>query len=792
MIFKRTLMLPVLAVFLITACREKTENNRSDSISVEGSDVSTEGSINTELAMPAMKISDLEQTPLNLAEVSPDTTFMPPLNNAKIDSSIKMKGECVATHPDMEGVYGNYRFDFRLKGTDIAPASGTVWLKAYVVNSLQFTVPINCAKVRVTISSLKNTHHYQLFGAIYWQHKGPDGKSAEETKLLYLGYTNIFKPGDQNVAMQMKEPSKIETPVHQVEDAPEGTPVCDQNYSPVCGQKNGVKKTYSNQCFLTADQATKLNDGVCVTETTPEPVDGSYSILYPSNWTPGYKTKRPSDQTEMFVHDFSYAGYKYGEVDLPTGDATQAINVTGTNCADIQTAIDQAALKGGGLVTVGEGEFNCTSGLVIKNSNIILKGAGSGKTKLWISSGSALYGIRVYSGNEYISYDKNDNWDLAADSKVFDTFVELKDATGLAVGDYITIHTTTNQAMVDAYKAYAHGSTSAAWGLRTKGNAWPNHRREISKIEGNKVYFKVPLRHEIKAVVYEAHVRRVKPTHFRVNIGIQGLSIHNTRPTLQEAYAAGPDIKPSAIYMQLCTDCWIKDVKSYARTDGGTHLWSNGVVITESMRVTVEDVTMEKAQNRGEGSHGYMIEPTLSNEVLFRRVAAREGRHNLVPNWGMGNSGLVFTYSATSGGWCNEAYNTDPYYCGYSEMHGQLAMGVLFDNVTVDDNLVVGNRGTFSRAGHTATDSVLWNLKGTGEIYSFAKGMGYVVGTAATLKLATDPSTIDTTMSKDGKGWAPKWAEHTQPYDFTDFIGQGDKLLPQSLYSSQLAKRLGN
>jgi Kazal-type serine protease inhibitor domain len=39
--------------------------------------------------------------------------------------------------------------------------------------------------------------------------------------------------------------------------------VCTQQYAPVCGEMNGVTKTYSNACFAAADGAKVIAQGPC-------------------------------------------------------------------------------------------------------------------------------------------------------------------------------------------------------------------------------------------------------------------------------------------------------------------------------------------------------------------------------------------------------------------------------------------------------------------------------------------------------------------------------------------------
>src|SRR5262245_38780595 len=118
---------------------------------------------------------------------------------------------------------------------------------------------------------------------------------------------------------------------------------------------------------------------------------GCRSSLYPSSWAPGYR-----DQAGRFFHDFSYAGYQYGEP-LPSlagarvfdavrdygADPTGATN----SCPKIQAALDDAARAGGGVVHLAAGLYKCQppttdvagqiqGRLWIRGSNVVLRGDG--------------------------------------------------------------------------------------------------------------------------------------------------------------------------------------------------------------------------------------------------------------------------------------------------------------------------------------------------------------------------------------------------------------------------------
>jgi hypothetical protein len=44
---------------------------------------------------------------------------------------------------------------------------------------------------------------------------------------------------------------------------PQPKDFCIEVYQPVCGTKDGQRKTYSNRCFATVDGASDIGDGAC-------------------------------------------------------------------------------------------------------------------------------------------------------------------------------------------------------------------------------------------------------------------------------------------------------------------------------------------------------------------------------------------------------------------------------------------------------------------------------------------------------------------------------------------------
>ena len=84
-----------------------------------------------------------------------------------------------------------------------------------------------------------------------------------------------------------------------------------------------------------------------------------------------------------------------------------------------------------------------------------------------------------------------------------------------------------------------------------------------------------------------------------------------------------------------------------------------------------------------------------------------------------------------------------------------------------------------SGAGHSATETVWWNISGGGYLRSLQYGVGYVIGTDG-MDLHTDPTEWDWNDSGEG----------TEPADHVEGEGYAATLEPRSLYEDQLARRL--
>lgn len=495
------------------------------------------------------------------------------------------------------------------------------------------------------------------------------------------------------------------------------------------------------------------------------------SSLYPVDWTP-----QTTGVNGRFLHDFSYAGYRNGEEPAEGGggtvfDAVMDFHADPTGATDstaaLQAAIDAATAAGGGVVYVPEGLYHCDGVLDVAGSNIIVRGAGRGVSKIYFTAWQDMAYSAHFTFHGALAQAAE--FPLAEDGADRANTVPVADATGLTVGDEVSL----GWIITDDFIA-EHGMT----GIWTAFNGqWqPIFRRTVTDIDTSVspalVELDVPLRYAAK-LRDGASLR--KETGYASGCGIEDLSLANA-VTYADAWTVN---QVALLQFRDMKDSWIRRVDTFESplsSPAGYHLQSYGIYLLTSKRLTVADCTWQKAQNRGDHGNGYIYQVSQCNEVLVRDCTALDGRHNFIQNWGFGTAGCVFLRDVSRGStnMVTQSFGL-PAKCEY---HHSLAMGCLVDSCTLDDGWIGGNRGTESTgAGHTVTESVYWNNQGAGQLSSWQYGKGYIVGTSGL--------SLDTAMTSS-------YATGTTPQDFVEGKDKGGLgLHPVSLYEDQRARRLG-
>ena len=534
----------------------------------------------------------------------------------------------------------------------------------------------------------------------------------------------------------------------------------------------------SNEDTGEQDTSVPVDTGDSVADTGGVGVpEGWRSALFPDDWTPGFGVAIGAHVAQL--QDFSYAGYRAGEGDLPAVSLEEAVSVldfgadpTGVEDSGdaVQAAIDAVAAADGGVVYLPTGTYRIDDLLRVTHSGTVIVGDGPGATRIGFTRHDGMTDTNHLQFTGALT--AGSSTPLAVDGAVGDTILLVDDATDFDVGDEVGV----GMVISDAFREEHEMDSDGRWGF-SAGQRRTIFKRTIVAIDREalpqQITIDVPLRYPMKTRD-EADIRQESGAI--TECGVQDLSVS----TAVDWDAAWANDRSHAIGFSDAKDCWARGIESWPGTagDGEHHLQSGGILIKRSRRMTVADAELAHAQNRGGGGNGYLFELMQSDEILVRDSVGRAGRHNFIQNWDFGTTGCVFLRTLSEDG---EAWG-DPYGfwtpMGASEYHHALAMANLVDSSEAHDGWAAKNRMHWSSgAGHSATQCVFWNTRGTGSLESLQYGLGYVIGTED-LDVRTEVLDVF-----DSAG--------TSPEDWVEGLNEGDELWPPSLYEEQRLRRLG-
>lgn len=507
------------------------------------------------------------------------------------------------------------------------------------------------------------------------------------------------------------------------------------------------------------------------------------SSLYPVDWAPGFQ-----DAQGRLLHDFSYAGYRRGEVTIPDtppgavydvslapylADNSGTLDVTD----EIQQAIDDAGAAGGGIVYLPPGTYNVAPqgsddyALRIRDSGIVLRGAGPGTTVVHNTAtdmrNKEVIKVRPSTGDWEYALGGTTTF-LTSDLTLPTSVLSVQDVSGFSTGEYVVVRTDATADFIAD-----HGMTGQ-WDGSLDGVMFYRQVVGIDPGAGT-LTIDIPTRYWMKT---RDNARVYKAAPPAQEVGVEDLSIsmaENTTPGFEDG---DYDVTGTGAYevhnshmieFYHALNCWVRRVNSHRHPSNPSdvHMLSMGILMQRSRGVTVEDCVMQKPLYQGGGGNGYMFR-LRGNDCLVRDCEAIEGRHN-----------YTFFSLYASGNVIHDCLGRNPRYP--SDFHGHLSMANLFDVMTMDGDWLEGiyrPAGTVVH-GHSTTESVYWNTYGTEAgrddiVESRAWGWAYIIGTRGP-KHGVERGTAD----------------GTEPEDFLEGEGLGDTLVPESLYDDQLARRLG-
>ncbi|MBO9611716.1 MAG: pectate lyase [Dyadobacter sp.] len=455
-----------------------------------------------------------------------------------------------------------------------------------------------------------------------------------------------------------------------------------------------------------------------------------------------------SDSLGNRIVDFSYAGYMAGAQAIP--DAPIRVTVPareGDATARIQAAIDYVGslpLDANGLrgaVLLGAGTHRVLSGIVIKKSGVVIRGAGMG------NGGTVLLGdgrtretvIRVLGENNVV---------LKPKLRIADAYVpvngmrlEVENAGSLKVGDRVRIVRPSTAEWIKMLKMQEFGGETGwlGWKPGQRDITWD---RIITALSGNSITVDAPVSTALDAKFGGGFVVPYRWDGRISHVGIENLRIEST---FDPQNLKDENHRWMGITFENVENAWVRQMTF-------RHLAGSAVAVYESAsKVTVEDCKSLEPVSEIAGQRRNTFF-TQGGQTLFLRCYAENGLHDFATGYvAPGPNAFVQCESHLPN--------------GFSGAIDSWASGVLFDIVNVDGNaLLFQNRGQDGQgAGWTAANSVFWQCSAS-RIENFAPpgAQNFAFGAWAAFA---------------GDGFWENVNEHIQP---------------RSLYFAQLAERLGD
>ena len=317
--------------------------------------------------------------------------------------------------------------------------------------------------------------------------------------------------------------------------------------------------------------------------------------------------------------DFSHAGYHEGEAVIPT--VAQTANVkdfgaVGDGNADDTHAFQAAiAATSSGAIFIPAGRYKITDFVTIQKSNIVLRGAGAGKTTLWFprsltdvfprpgsnSSGTPTseysfgYGFLTLKG----SFQQANLATISAAAARGDTWLTLSSATALHPGDRVEIYQTdtTQKTLINTIYCGDPSTITSLSGVTTELVA------RVLEVSGNRIRLDRPLRTDVKTEG-TPRVRSFSPSV--TECGIEELKLEF--PELP--YPGHFNEKGfNGIELDTVSDCWVRGVE-VRNADLGINL-------VGSRFCTVRDARFTTYSGRGSLSGHHCIQTKRADDNLL-------------------------------------------------------------------------------------------------------------------------------------------------------------------------------
>lgn len=486
----------------------------------------------------------------------------------------------------------------------------------------------------------------------------------------------------------------------------------------------------------------------------------------------------PADASGYQIPDFSYAGYKSSEEELPKFGDHYAAKVTLSNPSGDETSRIQDAIKKvsalsknshgyRGAVVLGAGTWNVTS-LTIDADGVVLRGAGPDSTIITSSVTKPGQTIRVGSSGSKSNSDAFMAGRSGTQWKITDSTVHvgsrsfsLTSGHGVRVGDAIIIEHPATAAWLAAVDNGGSPVKSEHWPV---GSVPIRYHRYVTAVDGNRVTVDAPVMYSLVKSLSQSFVYKYTGS-LRQQVGIENLTVdHKTKSNFDGNH--GND----CIRFNLSENCWVRNVvtQNFRRA---------GFYIGESTRITIQDSKAIDPHAEITSAMRYGFLTNAGQLILFKDNYGRRSRHTFVGNGHAMDSGNVYlrcvaedNYAASESG--HQRWANGHLWDGCEFRHvGKPESGAKFNDMMI----WLGNHGDNSNGhGWAAVNTVVYR--------SSVAAPGYGI-------VAKPPTGMNYVIASSGE-WRSKHSAHGDYPGALNIATSGT--LPKSLFEAQLAQRLGN
>ena len=321
----------------------------------------------------------------------------------------------------------------------------------------------------------------------------------------------------------------------------------------------------------------------------------------------------------------SYSG-RDGHDGFSAADTIILNIATGTDTADIQSAINSAALDQHLIVRFAAGEHEFTDELVIARGNITVEGAGDGLTTFvtdGIDNTLAVRGPDNSAAGQWKNYLSDYIGNAAQEFNYGDDSITLTDTDGLAAGDYIMIVNSVNSYGADV------AQTSMA---------------QIQDIVGNDLVLEHKLAFDSADRPSNEQLGDIKvyKTDFLENVTLQDFSIrydnvdldadydryslnNQNSPYAQNDPSSGAELNWGQAYSVLVAGTHEAHVSNITIENTG----SIGFKFYSNLETVGDNLAVLDTYNRGDGGNGYGVEYYQSYYNDFNNLEFGLLRHGL-------------------------------------------------------------------------------------------------------------------------------------------------------------------